>query len=81
MKETTMSKGKFPRPLEAYDSPKMRMPAFSTLALFGTAIAAPARDNIKDLGNDILSCGVNVQNCERKSKAEAFSHWSLVIGL
>jgi hypothetical protein len=76
-----MSKGKFPESLEAYDSPKMRMPAFSMRTLFGATIAAPARDNIKDLRNDIMSCGVNVQNCERESKAEAFSHWSLVIGL
>jgi hypothetical protein len=35
------------------------MPAFSMRTLFGATIAAPARDNIKDLRNDIISVSQN----------------------
>jgi hypothetical protein len=46
----------------------MRMPAFSMRTLFGATIAAPARDNIKDLRNDIISCELMYKKAIRKTR-------------
>jgi hypothetical protein len=54
-----MSKGKFPRSLEAHDSPKMRMPAFSMRTPLALQLRPLPGIIFKDLRNDIISVSQN----------------------
>lgn len=67
-KTTTMSKGKFPRSLEAHDSPKMRMPAFSMRTPLALQLRPLPGIIFKDLRNDIISCELMYKKAIRKTR-------------